>query len=435
METKFEIIENPRKEQWKGLLKRPGFDSEYLDKAVEDIFFAVKRNGNQALLDFTRTFDGVQLDILKVSEQEIQDAQHQIDQELKQAIEHAAANILKFHSAQQCQMVKTETTPGVFCWQKPVPIQRVGLYIPGGTAPLFSSVLMLAIPAGIAGCKEIVICTPPGKDGKVHPAILFAARVSGVNEIYKIGGAQAVAAMAFGTEDIAPVHKIFGPGNQFVTAAKQAVQKMGIAIDLPAGPSEVLVMADETAHPGFVASDLLAQAEHGPDSQVILLSNNRETATKTINAMLEQMQTLPRKNVVEKSLESCKIIVMSDASDMIDMVNEYAPEHLIISLKNTDEVAGKIVNAGSVFLGHYTPESAGDYASGTNHTLPTNGFAKAYSGVSLDSFVKKITFQEISPGGLSRLSKTLTVMSEAENLRGHTQAVSIRMDHLQKEKD
>lgn len=430
MNSTIEIISNPPREQWEELLKRPAMDSDYLDQAVEDIFFAVKRNGDQALKDFTRTFDGVQLTTLEVPAREIDAAEQQVSPALQQAIRTAAANIGKFHAAQKCEPVMLETSPGVRCWQKAVPLQRVGLYIPGGSAPLFSSVLMLAVPARIAGCREIILCTPPSKDGKVNPAILFAAKISGVTRVFTVGGAQAIAAMAFGTETIPAVNKIFGPGNQFVTAAKQSVQKLGVAIDLPAGPSEVLVMADETANATFVASDLLSQAEHGADSQVILLTTSRELAKKTVMQMQQQMVQLPRRDIIEQSLQSCKIIVMDSVAEMVDMVNDYAPEHLIISMTNTGKVAEAIVNAGSVFLGNYTPESAGDYASGTNHTLPTNGFAKAYSGVNLDSFVRKITFQEITPAGLKGLGETLQQMAEAENLQAHKLAVSVRLAAL-----
>lgn len=430
MNSTIEIISNPPREQWEELLKRPAMDSDYLDQAVEDIFFAVKRNGDQALKDFTRTFDGVQLTTLEVPAREIDAAEQQVSPALQQAIRTAAANIGKFHAAQKCEPVMLETSPGVRCWQKAVPLQRVGLYIPGGSAPLFSSVLMLAVPARIAGCREIILCTPPAKDGKVNPAILFAAKISGVTRVFTVGGAQAIAAMAFGTETIPAVNKIFGPGNQFVTAAKQSVQKLGVAIDLPAGPSEVLVMADETANATFVASDLLSQAEHGADSQVILLTTSRELAKETVMQMQQQMVQLPRRDIIEQSLQSCKIIVMDSVAEMVDMVNDYAPEHLIISMTNTGKVAEAIVNAGSVFLGNYTPESAGDYASGTNHTLPTNGFAKAYSGVNLDSFVRKITFQEITPAGLKGLGETLQQMAEAENLQAHKLAVSVRLAAL-----
>jgi histidinol dehydrogenase len=430
MKTKINIIENPPRETWEELLKRPAMDSEYLDQAVEDIFFAVNRKGDQALIDFTRTFDGVEIDSLQVPGEEIDASEELVSEGLRQAIQTAAANIRKFHAAQQCKPARIETAPGVVCWQKPVALQRVGLYIPGGTAPLFSSVLMLAVPAQIAGCKDIVLCTPPGKDGKVNPAILYAAKISGVTGVYTVGGAQAIAAMAFGTESIPKVNKIFGPGNQFVTAAKQAVQKMGVAIDLPAGPSEVLVMADETADARFVASDLLSQAEHGPDSQVILTTTDKKLAKDTIVAMEDQLQQLPRRKMIEESLDSCKIIVIDSVDEMVDMINDYAPEHLIIAMKNMYKIADRIENAGSVFLGNFTPESAGDYASGTNHTLPTNGFAKAYSGVNLDSFVKKITFQEITPAGLQGLGETLQQMAEAENLQAHKLAVSVRLEGI-----
>ncbi|MFW5725085.1 MAG: histidinol dehydrogenase [Bacteroidota bacterium] len=424
------LTQNPPRSAWNELLKRPAMDAEYLDQAIEDIFFAVKRNGDQALKDFTRTFDGVQLGALQVSPAQAEEAAQKVSPGLQKAIATAAENIRRFHAAQRCEPVRLETSPGVTCWQKPVPIQRVGLYIPGGSAPLFSSVLMLAIPAQIAGCKEIVLCTPPGKDGSVNPAILYAAQMSGVTSIYTVGGAQAIAAMAFGTESIPRVDKIFGPGNQFVTAAKQAVQKLGVAIDLPAGPSEVLVMADDSAVPEFVASDLLSQAEHGIDSQVILITTDQQLAEKTLDALSQQLLKLPRREMIEKSLESSRIIVMDSVDEMTEMVNTYAPEHLIIAMKNAEEVAEKIINAGSVFLGNYTPESAGDYASGTNHTLPTNGFATAYSGVNLDSFVKKITFQQITTEGLKGLGDTLVEIADAENLQAHKLAVQVRLDAL-----
>ncbi len=430
MQTQINLTQNPPRSAWNELLKRPAMDAEYLDQAIEDIFFAVKRNGDQALKDFTRTFDGVQLGALQVSPAQAEEAAQKVSPGLQKAIATAAENIRRFHAAQRCEPVRLETSPGVTCWQKPVPIQRVGLYIPGGSAPLFSSVLMLAIPAQIAGCKEIVLCTPPGKDGSVNPAILYAAQMSGVTSIYTVGGAQAIAAMAFGTESIPRVDKIFGPGNQFVTAAKQAVQKLGVAIDLPAGPSEVLVMADDSAVPEFVASDLLSQAEHGIDSQVILITTDQQLAEKTLDALSQQLLKLPRREMIEKSLESSRIIVMDSVDEMTEMVNTYAPEHLIIAMKNAEEVAEKIINAGSVFLGNYTPESAGDYASGTNHTLPTNGFATAYSGVNLDSFVKKITFQQITTEGLKGLGDTLVEIADAENLQAHKLAVQVRLDAL-----
>ena len=428
MKTQINIIENPKPENWGELLKRPAMDSEFLDQAIRDIFFSVKRNGDRALLDFTKTFDGVVVRQLCFGKKEIDNSEEKIDSSLKDAIKLSADNIEKFHSSQKPPTVKQETTPGVVCWQKAVPIQRVGLYIPGGSAPLFSSLLMLAIPAKIAGCKEVIVCTPPGKDGTVNPAILYAAKITGVDKIYTVGGAQAVAAMAFGTETIRPVNKIFGPGNQFVTAAKQAVQKLGVAIDMPAGPSELMVMADKSANPEFVAADMLSQAEHGADSQVILLTNDRTIADNVINAIEQQIANLPRKEIIEQSLESCKVVVLKDEMQMMEMANEYAPEHLIVVNENKYEIAELVENAGSVFLGNYTPESAGDYATGTNHTLPTNGAAKAYSGVNLDSFVKKITFQEASKEGISRIGKAIEIMAEAEQLQAHKKAVTIRLN-------
>lgn len=425
-----DIIENPPRDSWKELLKRPELDSGFLDKTIEDIFEAVKKRGDAALLDFTSTFDGVDLSKIKVSNKELKKVEKEISTPLKEAIANACVNIEKFHSAQNINEVRVQISPGVVCWQKPVAIERVGLYIPGGNAPLFSSVLMLAIPAKIAGCKEIVLCTPPGKDGKANPAVIYAASVVGIDEVYTIGGAQAIAAMAFGTETIKPVNKIFGPGNQFVTAAKQEVQKHGVAIDLPAGPSEVLVMADETADPGFVASDLLSQAEHGSDSPSILLTNSRRIAEESIKALENQLEEISRKDLLEESLKYCKVILLDSVDKIMEMSNFYAPEHLIISMKNAVEISNSVVNAGSVFIGNYAPESAGDYASGTNHTLPTNGFAKAYSGVNLDSFVKKITFQEITSDGLKSISPTIEAMAEAENLEAHKNAVSIRIKKL-----
>ncbi len=427
METQINIIENPSLESIKDLLKRPLEDPGFLDNAIRDIFLAVKRKGDKALIDFTKTFDGVELKSLKIEESEIEESGNKVDKSLQEAIAVAAVNIRRFHSSQVSETVKCEISEGITCWQKAVPIQRVGLYIPGGSAPLFSSVLMLAIPANIAGCKEIVMFTPPGKDGTIDPALLFAAKISGVKNIYTVGGAQAVAAMAFGTESIKPVDKIFGPGNQFVTAAKQEVQKYGVAIDMPAGPSELMVMADEIAIPEFVASDMLSQAEHGPDSQVVMLTNNKDIAKKTIDAINNQLKDLSRKDIVKESLKSCKVIFFSDIKEMIVAANEYAPEHLIIAMKDKNKIAESVLNAGSVFLGNYTPESAGDYATGTNHTLPTNGAAKAYSGVNIDSFVKKITFQEVTKEGIMQIGKTIELMAEAEQLTAHKNAVSIRL--------
>jgi len=428
------IVDNPPKTKWQELLRRPALDSQLLDKVIADIFAAVKSKGDSALHEFTRTFDGVELKTVELSANEIIKSEDLLSEGLKMAIREAADNIAKFHSAQRTPQISIETMPGVMCRQRAVPIQRVGLYIPGGNAPLFSSVLMLAIPARIAGCREIILCTPPGKDGLVNPAILYAAKISGVHTIYTVGGAQAIAAMAFGTETIKPVNKIFGPGNQYVTAAKQMVQKLGVAIDLPAGPSEVLVMADETANANFIASDLLSQAEHGTDSQVMLFTTSKKIASDTISAIDTQIEMLPRRNNILKSMESSKVIILDSPEVMIEMANEYAPEHLIIAMKNAEDIAGQITNAGSIFLGNYTPESAGDYASGTNHTLPTNGYAKAYSGVNLDSFVKKITYQHITPDGLLKLGNTLLAMAEAENLHAHKNAVKIRIDEITKQK-
>ena len=363
-----------------------------------------------------------------VTNEELTSSEEKVDPELKNAIELAEGNIERFHSAQKPGLVKIETMPGVTCWQKAVAIEKVGLYIPGGTAPLFSTVLMLAIPARIAGCREIVLCTPPGKDGKIHPAILFAAKFAGVKKVFKLGGVQAIGAMAYGTESVPKVHKIFGPGNQYVTAAKQLVSMNEVAIDMPAGPSEVMVVADESANPAFVASDLLSQAEHGADSQVILVSNNQNLIKQVKTEISLQLEKLPRKEFAEKSLEHSVLIVMENEQETVDLINEYAPEHLILSTKNYSELAEKVINAGSVFLGNFTPESAGDYASGTNHTLPTNGWARTYSGVNLDSFMKKITFQEITENGLKSIGQAIETMAAAEKLEAHKNAVSLRLD-------
>jgi histidinol dehydrogenase len=358
------------------------------------------------------------------------EAENHISPGLKKAIELASANIEKFHTAQKPEIRKVETMPGVICWQKPVAIEKVGLYIPGGTAPLFSTVLMLAIPARIAGCKEIVLCTPPGKNGKIHPAILFAAKFAGVKKVFKLGGVQAIGAMAYGTESVPKVHKIFGPGNQYVTAAKQLVSMNEVAIDMPAGPSEVMVVADETSNPAFVASDLLSQAEHGADSQVILVANSQDLIEQVKNEISRQLEKLPRKEFAKKSLENSVLIVMENEQETVDLINEYAPEHLILSTKNYTELAEKVTNGGSVFLGNFTPESTGDYASGTNHTLPTNGWARSYSGVNLDSFLKKITFQEISGDGLKSIGPAIEMMAAAEELEAHKNAVSLRLKEI-----
>ena len=421
------VINKPSKNQWTQLLERPYVDNSTVLHSVKEILKSVEKGRDKTLKELTRKFEGALLAELKVSEEELANAGKMVPAELKLAIQQAKENISRFHQAQVRQEERIETMPGVECWRKSIGIEKVGLYIPGGTAPLFSTVLMLAIPAVIAGCKEIILCTPCNEEGDVHPAILYTAKLIGVNKIFKIGGAQAIAAMAYGTESIPAVYKIFGPGNQYVTAAKQLVQMQGIAIDMPAGPSEVCVWADETANPSFVAADLLSQAEHGPDSQVLLVSTQAEVIDKVIEEVNRQVQLLPRKDTALKALENSKAIVVEDSGTAIELINAYAPEHLILMCKDADASAERIVNAGSVFIGHYSPESVGDYASGTNHTLPTNGFANAYSGVSLDSFVKKITFQKLSKEGLASISNTVVQMAEAEGLEAHAQAVRVRM--------
>jgi len=402
-----ELIKYPSSDQWASLCLRPAMDTASLRSQVEEIIDEVKQNGDDALKSFAKKFDSTSIEKLLVSEEEIEMASKSIDKALDSAMQIAIKNIHTFHKAQLEMPVRISTKQGVECWRKSVPIERVGLYIPGGSAPLFSTLLMLAIPAKIAGCIEIILCTPPDKSGMVHPAILHAARLTGITKIFKAGGAQAVAAMAFGTESIPKVHKIFGPGNQYVTCAKQLVQQNGVAIDMPAGPSEVLVLADETCHPAFVAADLLSQAEHGSDSQVILLSTDEHVLIQCQNEIKNQLADLPRNQIAEQALSKSHFILMKSIDDCLDFVNQYAPEHLIIACKNDEQLAEKIINAGSVFLGNYSPESAGDYASGTNHTLPTGGYAKAYSGVSLDSFVKKITFQKLTKEGLQKLASTI----------------------------
>lgn len=422
-----QIIKYPNKKDWQTILSRPTFDTRSLNKTVQDVLDDVKARGDAAVLDYGAKFDGVELEALAVTEAEILEAEEQVSEELKQAIRIAQKNIEIFHLSQKLEQKKIETTKGVTCWQKSVGIEKVGLYIPGGTAPLFSTVLMLATPAKIADCKEIVLCSPPNKEGKIHPAILFAAKLSGVNKIYKAGGIQAIGAMAYGTDSVPKVYKIFGPGNQYVMKAKQLVSMADVAIDMPAGPSEVLVIADETANAKFVAADLLSQAEHGADSQVVFVTTNEAIARAVINEIDLQVAHLPRKDVAEKALKNSKIILLEDEKDVIALTNQYAPEHLIIQTRNYMEIAEQIINAGSIFLGHYTPESAGDYASGTNHTLPTNGYATAYSGVNLDSFVKKITFQEITKEGILDLGETIEIMAENEELFAHRNAVTLRM--------
>ena len=427
------LISNPDKSQWQEILKRPVMNTENLFDTVRSVIDRVKEEGDRAVLDYEEKFDKVVLASLAVSEEEQQEAENLVSEDLKAAIRLAKQNIETFHAAQRFEGKKVQTQPGVTCWQKAVAIEKVGLYIPGGTAPLFSTVLMLAVPARIAGCKEIVLCTPPGRDGKVHPAVLFAAKVAGVNRIFKAGGIQAIAAMAYGTESVPKVYKIFGPGNQYVTAAKQLVSLRDVAIDMPAGPSEVEVLADETANPIFVAADLLSQAEHGVDSQAILITTSVELQQAVKVEVERQLALLPRKEIAEKSLANSKLIVVDSMTEAIELTNAYAPEHLIIETEDYLSVAERIVNAGSVFLGSLTPESAGDYASGTNHTLPTNGYAKAYSGVSLDSFIRKITFQEIKPEGLNIIGPASELMAANEQLDAHKNAVSVRLGQLENE--
>ena len=414
--------------QWPELLKRPALQVESLFDTVRTILDRVKADGDRAVLAYEEQFDRVKLSSLAVGEEEMQEAEDLLDEELKSAIRLAKQNIETFHAAQRFTSKRVETQPGVTCWQKAVPIERVGLYIPGGTAPLFSTVLMLAVPARIAGCGEIVLCTPPGMNGKVHPAVLFAAQVAGVNRLFKAGGVQAIASMAYGTESVPRVYKIFGPGNQYVTAAKQLVSLRDVAIDMPAGPSEVEVLADDTANPAFVAADLLSQAEHGVDSQALLVTTSPVLCQAVQQEVERQLALLPRKEIAARSLEHSKLIVVRDMDEALALTNAYAPEHLIIQTADYMQVAERVMNAGSVFLGPYSTESAGDYASGTNHTLPTNGYARAYSGVSLDSFIRKITFQEITREGLCRIGPAIETMAANEQLDAHKNAVTVRLD-------
>ena len=420
----------PHKSDWAELLKRPTQDVSTLFENVSTILQNVKANGDKAVLEYAEKFDRVKLESLAVTPEEMKEAEAQVPIELKVAILLAQRNIYTFHKKQKFEGKKVETMEGVTCWQKAVGIEKVGLYVPGGTAPLFSTVLMLAVPAKIAGCKEIVLCTPPNKEGKVNPAILYAAQVAGVSKIFKAGGVQAIGAMAYGTESVPKVYKIFGPGNQYVMAAKQMVAMHDVAIDMPAGPSEVEVIADETANPQFVAADLLSQAEHGVDSQVVLVTTSEKLLEEVEYEVQHQLSRLPRWQIAEQSLANSKLILVKDMEEAISLTNEYAPEHLIIEIKDYMELAEKVVNAGSVFLGSFTPESAGDYASGTNHTLPTNGYAKAYSGVSLDSFIRKITFQEISREGIQNIGPAIEVMASHEQLDAHKNAVSVRLNSL-----
>jgi histidinol dehydrogenase len=422
-----QIIKYPDRKDWSEILKRPSFDSSSLEDIVKNILLEVKRNGDEAVRKFTLQFDKAELDDLQISDAAVNEAENFLTEELKQAIITAKNNIEKFHKSQLIDSESAETMPGVRCWRKAVAIERVGLYIPGGSAPLFSTILMLGIPARLAGCKQIVLCSPPGTDGKLHPAMLFTAKLVGISKIFRVGGVQAIAAMTYGTDSIPKVYKIFGPGNQYVTCAKQLVQKEGVAIDLPAGPSELAVYADETGNARFIASDLLSQGEHGIDSQVVFVTDHELLLDEVIKELDRQIVHLPRKNIEIKALENSKMILVKNGSEAIDLLNEYAPEHLILACFDADVLGDKVINAGSVFLGNYSPESAGDYASGTNHTLPTNGYAKAYSGVSIDSFVKKITFQELTEEGLKNIGRTVELMAEAEELMAHKNAVSVRI--------
>ena len=424
------IIENPKREDWSTLLQRPTQSVEDIEDTVNQIFRDIQQNGDFAVAKYTSIFDGVELDDITVSEDEIKEASKNISNELKNAIRKAKQNIETFHKAQKTSKVEVETTRGVLCWQEKRPIEKIGLYIPGGTAPLFSTVLMLAIPAQIAGCKDIVLCSPPNNEGKIVNEILFAAQLCGCTKIIKVGGIQAIAGLTFGTNIIPKVYKIFGPGNQFVTFAKQLSTKYGTAIDMPAGPSELLVVADESANASYIASDLLSQAEHGTDSQVILVSDSKKLINSVSSEILKQVLDLPRKDIAKKALQNSKAFLIVNVDEALKLINNYGPEHLIIATKNNAFFIENIVNAGSVFIGNYSPESAGDYASGTNHTLPTNGFAKAYSGVNLDSFTKSITFQKISKKGLMKIGKTIELMAEAEGLQAHKNAVSIRLKDL-----
>lgn len=425
------LIDQPEQAQWYELQQRPSINTNELDSLIDEVFSAVKFNGDDAIRSLTKKFDGISLTDFSVTDEEINRAYDYVDEALKTAIEVAYKNIYTFHAAQKTEIIEVETMPGVRCWQKSVPIETIGVYIPGGSAPLFSTVLMLCIPAKIADCKEIVLCTPPNKKGEINPVILYVANKLKIKEIYKIGGAQAIAAMTYGTASIPRVDKVFGPGNQYVTAAKQFAQLKGLAIDMPAGPSELLVMADISANPAFVAADLLSQAEHGEDSQVICLSDDKEVLNQIMEQVKVQLNDLPRKEIAMKSLENSRFIYLKSIDEMMDFSNSYAPEHLIINRIDAQDLINRICNAGSVFIGPYTPESAGDYASGTNHTLPTNGFARMYSGVNLDSFCKKITYQSINENGILNIGPAIEEMAKAEELIAHKNAVSIRLKYLQ----
>ncbi|UAB83019.1 histidinol dehydrogenase [Zunongwangia sp. SCSIO 43204] len=423
-------IYNPSRSEWDAVLKRPTKTVDDIEDTVNQIFAEVKAKGDAAVAKYTDMFDGIKLENTLATSEEIAAAEAEISEELKSAILLAKKNIEKFHAAQKTEKVEVETTSGVKCWQEKRPIQKIGLYIPGGSAPLFSTILMLAVPAAIAGCKEIVLCTPPNKEGKVHPAILYTANLCGVTKVNKIGGIQAIAALTFGTETVPKVYKIFGPGNQFVTVAKQLATRHNVSIDMPAGPSELLVVADDSAKPAYVASDLLSQAEHGGDSQVILVSTSKSFLDEVEVAVEDQLSALPRKAIAEKAIENSKLIYVENNEVALDLINEYGPEHFIISTENNEFYTKGIINAGSVFIGNYTPESAGDYASGTNHTLPTNGYAKQYSGVNLDSFMKSMTFQQISEEGIKGIGPAIELMAEAEGLQAHKNAVTLRLKDL-----
>ena len=424
------VIKYPSKEKWAEILRRPALNTESLFDTVRGIIDRVRTEGDKAVIEYEATFDKAELTSLAVTNEELEEGVTLVSEELKAAISLAKQNIERFHAAQKFVGKKVETMPGVTCWQKAVGIEKVGLYIPGGTAPLFSTVLMLAVPAKIAGCKDIILCTPPESKGKIHPAIIFDARLAGVDRIFKAGGVQAIADMAYGTESIPKVYKIFGPGNQYVTAAKQLVSLRDVAIDMPAGPSEVEVLADDSANPVFVAADLLSQAEHGVDSQAILITTSERLQAAVVEEVERQLAELPRREIAEKSLANSKLILVNDMDEAVELTNEYAPEHLIVETSDYMEVAERVVNAGSVFLGSFSPESAGDYASGTNHTLPTNGYAKAYSGVSLDSFIRKITFQEICSDGMKAIGPAIETMAANEQLDAHKNAVTVRLRNI-----
>ncbi|MFP4605338.1 MAG: histidinol dehydrogenase [Bacteroidales bacterium] len=430
-----QIFDKPDKKKWEAILARPKVSDESIQESVKEILKDVKKNGDKALKKYTKALDGAEVTEIQLNREELADAENKIDKQLKKAINEASENIKKFHNAQMPKDVEIETTPGILCRQRSVAIENIGIYIPGGTAPLFSSVLMMAIPAQLAGCKKIIIATPPNADGTIDPTILYAAKVNGIEQIYRIGGAQAIAAMAYGTESVPRVDKIFGPGNSYVTLAKQLVSMEGTAIDLPAGPSEVLIIADESTNPSFAATDLLAQAEHGPDSQVLLLTKQTSYAGIIQKETEKLLETLPRKDVTKQALKNSRIIVLNSDEEMMEMSNWYAPEHLILATENADELADKVTNAGSVFIGPYTPESLGDYASGTNHVLPTGGFAKAFEGVNINSFFKKITYQKATYGGLKQIADTTITMAEAEGLEAHKQAVNVRLKSSTQQKD